>query len=402
MRRIIACFPFILVGGILYILTCVAFVRSEEELSVESKNQLTQEKDELKTLQKQIKDKEESIQESQEQEKRVLSELDTIEKELSGNRRDVRNYEKTLKEKKIEIEKTNKEITALELDIVREQSQLTDCVKALYTLSRTSWTKALFAADSLTGFFKRSAYLGHIIEYNVGVITDYSNKLTLIHQRKQDLEDNEEKLADLTGKTRAIQKKILRHQREKTIVLTKVKSEKELHLKALEELRQASHNLQALIDELERGIIRDAPLKPRLSEERFSAAKGRLLFPVEGEIITYFGEHEDPDFATVSFNKGIEIVAAMGSPIKAVLGGTVVYADWFRGYGNIIIIDHGEGYYTLSGHASELFKKRGDQVTEDEIVGLVGDSGSLKGANLYFEIRHHGQPLNPLDWLRNN
>jgi len=398
----IRCFPFILIGAILYTLLCFSLVSGEEKQSIETKNQLIQEKSELETLQRKIRDKKDSIQESQEEEKRVLSDLNGIEKELSGNRRNLRNYEKTLKEKKKGIEKTNREIEALQFEIVREQAHLADRVKALYTLSRTSWTKALFSSTSLTAFFKRSAYMGHIIEYNVGVITDYSNKLTLIHQHKQNLEDNEKKLADLTGRTRSIQERILRHQKEKTILLTKVKSEKELHLKVLEELKQASQHLQALIDKLEQRIPSEAPEMPRLSGERFSAARGRLLFPVEGDIITHFGEHEDPEFATVSFNKGIEIVADMGSPIKAVLGGTVVYADWFKGYGNIIIIDHGEGYYTLSGHASELLKERGEQVTAEETIGLVGDSSSLKGANLYFEIRHHGQPLDPLDWLQHD
>jgi len=395
-------FPPVLIGAILCNFLCFTLTRSEEERSIETKNELTQEKSELKTLQKKIKDKEDSIQETQKKEKRVLSELNTIEKELSRKRRDLRQYEKTLQKEKEEIEKTKRDIEKLQLEIVRQQTHLTDRVKALYKLSRTSWTKALFSSTSLTGFIKRYAYMGHIIEYNVGVITDYSNKLTLIQQHQQKLEGNEKKLADLTGKTRSIQKRVLRHQREKTTLLTKVKSEKELHLKALEELKQASNHLQALIDKLESGITTEAPLSPRPSGERFSASKGKLVFPVKGEIITHFGEQEDPEFATVAFNKGIEIVAKMGSPIKAVLDGTVIYADWFKGYGNIIIIDHGEGYYTLSGHASELFKERGENVTAEESIGLVGDFGSLKGTNLYFEIRHHGRPLNPLNWLQHD
>jgi septal ring factor EnvC (AmiA/AmiB activator) len=392
-------FP-ILIGALLCGFLCFGVVRGEEKVSRETTNQVTQGKSELKALQKKIKDEEESIQETQKEEKRVLSELDTIEKELSRKRRDLRRYEKTLKEKKKEIKSINEEIDELQRHVARQQTHLGDRIRALYKLSRTSWTKALFCSTSLTGFVKRSAYMGHIIEYNVGVITDYSNKLTLVHEQKQKLEDNEKKLVSLTARTRSTQKRILRHQEEKTTLLTKVKSEKELHLKALEELKQASNHLQALIDKLETGVAREALPIPRSLGEPFSASKGKLAFPVEGEIITHFGEHEDPEFATVSFNKGIEVVAAMGSPIKAVLDGTVIYADWFKGYGNIIIIDHGEGYYTLSGHASELLKERGEQVTVEETIGLVGDSGSLKGANLYFEIRHHGQPLNPLDWLQ--
>ena len=128
--------------------------------------------------------------------------------------------------------------------------------------------------------------------------------------------------------------------------------------------------------------------------------RGKLKFPVEGKIITFFGEHEDQEFATVSFNKGIEITAQLGSPIKAVLKGTVIYSGWFKGYGNIIIIDHGAGLYTLSGHVSELLKPVGTPVKTGATIARVGDTGSLKGSNLYFEIRHHGQPLDPLEWLK--
>ena len=121
--------------------------------------------------------------------------------------------------------------------------------------------------------------------------------------------------------------------------------------------------------------------------------------PVEGPIVTSFGKYKHPTFNVYHFQSGIDIQAKEGSPIRAVYDGKVVYAGWFKGYGNIIIIDHGEGYYTLSAHALSLSKEVGTVVKSDEIVGVVGNTGSLKGPGLYFEIRHHGKPIDPAGWL---
>jgi septal ring factor EnvC (AmiA/AmiB activator) len=121
--------------------------------------------------------------------------------------------------------------------------------------------------------------------------------------------------------------------------------------------------------------------------------------PVEGRILSTFGKNENPQFHTFTVQKGIEIEAPLGAEIHAVYDGRVLYADWFKGYGKILIIDHGEGYYTLSGHASALLKNVGEDVRTGEAVALVGDTGSLRGPCLYFEIRQRGKPLDPTEWL---
>ncbi len=124
------------------------------------------------------------------------------------------------------------------------------------------------------------------------------------------------------------------------------------------------------------------------------------MFPVKGNIISWFGRREHPDLHTFTFQKGVEIEASEGTEIKAVYDGKVIFADWFKGFGYMIIIDHGENYYSLSAHASKLFKNVGEFVSEGETVALVGDTSSIKGSCLYFEIRYHGKPKNPLKWLK--
>lgn len=122
--------------------------------------------------------------------------------------------------------------------------------------------------------------------------------------------------------------------------------------------------------------------------------------PVKGKIVIPFGPHKNKKFNMVNFQSGIEIKADRGEPIRSVFDGQILYADWFKGYGNMIIIDHGENYYTVYAHAEELFASKGDNIDMGDVVATVGDSGSMIGPGLHFEVRHHGKPVDPLKWIK--
>jgi septal ring factor EnvC (AmiA/AmiB activator) len=121
---------------------------------------------------------------------------------------------------------------------------------------------------------------------------------------------------------------------------------------------------------------------------------------VSGTIISPFGRHRNKEFNAVVENSGIQIKAAMGTPFRAVGSGLVRYADWFKGYGKLVILDHGEGYYSLYAQASELSVSEGQTVVSGQVLGSVGDTGSLVGESLYFEIRKNGVPQDPVRWLK--
>jgi septal ring factor EnvC (AmiA/AmiB activator) len=101
-----------------------------------------------------------------------------------------------------------------------------------------------------------------------------------------------------------------------------------------------------------------------------------------------------------NFQKGIDIKAGKGQPVRAVRMGKVIFSGWFKGYGNMMIIDHGDHYHTLYAHAEELFKAKGEYVEAGEVIATVGDTGSMKGPGLHFEIRHHGKAVNPMKWIK--
>jgi septal ring factor EnvC (AmiA/AmiB activator) len=120
---------------------------------------------------------------------------------------------------------------------------------------------------------------------------------------------------------------------------------------------------------------------------------------VDASVVQRFGREVDAEFHTQVFHKGIDFGATLGEPVRAVAAGTVRFAGWFRGYGRMVILDHGDRFYTVSGHLDALRVATGNSVAAGEPIGTVGDTGSLSGARLYFEIREGSEAVDPLAWL---
>jgi len=134
--------------------------------------------------------------------------------------------------------------------------------------------------------------------------------------------------------------------------------------------------------------------------ESFEACKGKLPWPVQGELHRKFGKQYDAKLHADVLSKGIDIKAEPEAPVKAVWKGSVVYADWFRGYGKLMIIHHGGKSYTVLSYLSRLLKKEGDRVEAGEIVGYAGGGGSFEEGVVHFEVWHRGRPQDPLEWIR--
>jgi septal ring factor EnvC (AmiA/AmiB activator) len=173
------------------------------------------------------------------------------------------------------------------------------------------------------------------------------------------------------------------------------------------ELEEASRRLEALVSKLSRRLatkraaVRPVePAGPRPPGVGLGTLRGQLPWPTEGRVVAGFGRQVHPRFGTETFRRGVDIEAEEGASIRAVYAGTVLYRGWLKGYGNLIILDHGAGYYTLYAHASEFLVGEGDRVKAGQGVARVGETGSLEGPRLYFEVRYQGRPEDPEQWLR--
>ncbi len=172
--------------------------------------------------------------------------------------------------------------------------------------------------------------------------------------------------------------------------LGKIRAETRLYAQASTELNDASARLQAFLGG-ELSVPPDGPDPLRL--------RGTLPWPASGKVLQGFGPRRHPRFGTLVPHNGIAIAAPAGADVRAIADGKVVFADWFQGYGRTVIIDHGAGFMTVQSHLSAVIVSVGQDITQGQLLGLVGDSGSLEGVRLYFEVRREGTPVDPQGWL---
>jgi septal ring factor EnvC (AmiA/AmiB activator) len=181
--------------------------------------------------------------------------------------------------------------------------------------------------------------------------------------------------------------------------LASIRDRQEVQRAAIEALKEASRELEREIQELSRQSD-DRALRRPPSSNPLAASKGLLIFPVKGRLQNAYGPYRLPRLNIQAFRNGIDIAAEKGEPVRAVHAGTVLYASWFRAYGNIVVIDHGDHYYTVYAHLEDVFKSVDNRVEAGDVIATVGDSGAMGETGLYFEIRHYDRPLDPLEWLK--
>jgi septal ring factor EnvC (AmiA/AmiB activator) len=175
-------------------------------------------------------------------------------------------------------------------------------------------------------------------------------------------------------------------------MLRRIDRDRVVREEALAELLEAERDLSDLLA----GLSPPGAAPPQLDMAKF---RGLLDWPVIGRVTVPFGDQEHPRFRTAVPHPGLDLEARHGEDVRAVFDGKAVFAEWFRGYGLTLILDHGGGHLSVYAHASVLLVEKGQDVTRGEVVAKVGDTGSLKGPYLYFEIRKDGQPEDPLAWL---
>lgn len=362
---------------------------------VSGERKVQREKIKIEDVDKKIRQKKRKIKKVEQEEANVISKLNKIEIQLLKENRGYNKVNKKIEKIQKEIRKSRIKIEKLKKQTGEKELYLKKRLNALYKYYRRSGLRILLSSSSYNEFLKQEKFLGEIVSKDHDLFKECLDNLKTTRKYQNELNSKKEEL--LKAKRNLLKKRnsIKESQKKKLALLKKIKREKSLQIKALKELEKYSKELQTFVERLPK-----EKLRYKSSRKKFSKLRGKLDFPVKGEIISRFGRREHPELRTFTFQKGIEIKASYGTEIKAVYEGKVVFSDWFKGYGYIMIIDHGENYYSLSAHASELFKKVDDIVTEGETIALVGDTSSIKGSCLYFEIRYHGKPQNPLKWLK--
>ena len=359
-----------------------------------------QSKRELGGIRKKIQEEREKIKDIAKKESSVVTQLHALDSSLWQKEKELKSLNQKLAAVNRKHQKANQDLGLLSETIDSQEALLMSRLVAFYKCGEQDAPHLLFASRSYDDFQSTNRYLTAILEQDRQFIDDYRRRKSAVGDTRKQLREDEEELKVLKKKAEQKKAEIQQDLLQKGKLLNSVRQEKQIHLASVKDLEAASSRLQGLINRLEKELQERAREKTFSTPAKgFGALRGRLPFPVKGRVLSTFGRNENPQFKTFTVQKGIEIEAPSGAGIRAVHEGRILYSDWFKGYGKILIIDHGEGYYTLSGHASALLKEVGEEVHAREVVALVGDTGSLKGPCLYFEIRQRGKPLDPMEWL---
>lgn len=348
--------------------------------------------EEYKKIQKDIKKHKEKLKKAERHEYSILADLEKTNQNLTMVEAELRKYRKKRREIELDIARVENEISLSRSKIEKYREWIKRRLKAMQKYGHSSDIVMLLSStDDVSQMMKRLKNLQYIILYENRVLNIYKENLKGLSERERHLSMLRAKLMENEERVRAKEVALIENKKAKEELLAYIRSEKSSYERMLRELREASKKLLEIIRESEKAGV--------YSAKGFSGLKGRLPWPVKGKVALNYGLQRDPQFNTAIFRSGIFIKTGAELSAKAIHSGKVVFAEWFKGYGQLMIVNHGDGYHTLYGSLSEIFSKVGDIIKKGQIIGRVGNSGILNEPGLYFELRYKGKPLDPLQWL---
>ena len=294
-----------------------------------------------------------------------------------------------------ELATIQKSVPELKNKLQSEKKSIEKILVTLYKFGKFSYFDFLLQSDDVGDLLSESKNLALLAQYEEKIISDYRAALENLQTAEEKLEMKKQEISLLIQKAQDKRQEYSEQEKKYNSLIQEIEKNKETHLKTLGELKDRAEQLQKLIQKLQ-----DEQISLPYALIPLYEKKGSLPWPLVGRIITLFGPSRHRRFNTFTQNNGIEISPQKDTVVRAIHAGRVVYADYFEGYGYLVIIDHGLTYYSLYGHlGSEFLVKKGDYVQAGQSIATVGEFGSLKEETLYFEIRHKTEPLNPLQWL---
>lgn len=361
----------------------------------------------LENLEEQINSLKKNIRVSRKKEKSILQKIALLDKEkaLISRSKGILQQQRDLISQK--IEHTNLNLKNAEQRYQHLKALYAQRAVYAYKYGKTKPAQLILQSSSLNQALIRYRYLKLIADHD-------KRMLTTIKKKKDEIREIRQKLKTELDRKRATLSKL--HKREndyndrknrKKSLLKKINWDQSKYQQRLAGKKKEKKNLIQLLLELERERKKtekqeSGPEKIRFKFKNFRRAKGKLPWPVKGRIITHYGKQRDAKSKTYIKNTDIEIKSRLGTPVHCVFSGVVRIITYLPGYGNTIIVEHGNGYYTVYAHLAEIYVHKGSVVQTNAVIATVGDSGSLAGAKLQFGIYGGKSIYNPEKWLRKN
>jgi murein hydrolase activator len=354
---------------------------------------LKDEQAELKILRRKIAQQENAISKVGKKESAVLKNLHKIGSQLKLKKRELEIYKWNFKNNQKKIFSLEPRLKKAEQKIKSHKKILGLRLRSIYKERPMFPLRVAFSSNNITDLMQRLKYMNLIVQQDSQMLQEYLTKLEQIKQDKYSLYKVRAKLVSLKKNTVSKKREIEKTKKEKSVYLKKIKRKKNLSVKVRKELLAASNNLNSLIDKLLIKLVSGEGLD-------ISDKKGRLNLPLKGQILNKFGRKRVKEYESYIVYNGINVKARRGTPVQAVFDGKVLYTGELEGYGNLVIVGHGKEYHSLYGHLDSIKVASNKVVKTGEVIALSGDSGSLEGETLYFELRKNGKPIEPVRWFR--
>jgi septal ring factor EnvC (AmiA/AmiB activator) len=397
-----------------------------------SANQADRKQSELDALKQRLQTLQQDFRDTQTHRQEAADELRQSERAISNAVRQLRQLDGERQRTQSDLQSLTQQADATSARIREQQTHLAQTLKGAYQRGQGDALKLLLNGADPNQTARDLRYLAHLSRAQQAIIETLRADLAHLSALQQQASQKTTDLAQLQASHEAEQQKLLADKHAREQVLQKLSVQIQQQRREISTLKRNERSLTQLVERLnrvmaeqaareaararaarqaqqreaERGstgqqrrpvaVNTDTPVAFR-SSQPFSRLKGALHLPVAGELMNRFGAPREG--GGLSW-KGLFIRAAQGTAVKAIAAGQVVFAEWLRGFGNLIIVDHGEGYMSLYSNNESLYKQVGDRVQPGDAIAAVGNSGGQPDTGLYFEMRHQSRPVNPLDWVK--
>jgi murein hydrolase activator len=297
---------------------------------------------------------------------------------------------------RLEQEQKNVEgqIAALAPRIERQKKFLAKRLGALYRLGGLSYVRMLLSIDDKRDPIEAMSMLSYLVSRDARAVSRFQASRMQLAARVADLGERRTRVAAMRQVVEQRRQSVVAARAQQEHVLASLRQEGSQSEQRIAELEEKAKRLERLIDTLSKqrqGLLATTDVR---------TLQGALPWPVQGKVIEQFGKQVNAKFATVTFSNGWKIAAAPGADVRAVYPGTVLFSQWFKGYGNLVILDHGNRVFSLYGNLKSPAVAAGDHVSAGQAIAGVGESEDAQSGYLYFEIRQDNRPEDPRKWLR--
>ena len=349
--------------------------------------------DELKNYQNFVDQQRQIIQKQQEQinalAKPAQSRLDALRKNVRVTEAQIQDNEKKIRQARNQLQTLSTRLQELEYDLNKKRDATSARLRYLQRQQLQRWWITLLSSRDLNQFADRRRQIERIYDSDRKLLGDLSQKSERIEKQRNQIVAQKNEIELLTQKLKYQKSNIEAEAVAQQNTIDRLKSDRKALEQAEDRLAEDSRRLSQII------IAKVQPYSGLV----LPSGSGQLMYPTVGPVTSNFGWRTHPILGTERFHAGIDFGADYGSLIYASAQGRVIYADWYGGYGNSVIIDHGNGMTTLYAHCSELYVKDGDVVQKGQPIAAVGSTGFSTGPHLHFELRANGEPIDPATYL---